>query len=378
MEEKQKLGFFSKNKIKRKSLYRYILLAFIIILIILFLFSSLYFRYARYYLIEILNQHGVDLSPIDKSRVVDGVIGAVLETITFAAIIGLVLVIVVFKHVIGPIRKMSDATKKVAKGDFNVQIENKKIRKDEIGTLTENFNMMVRELESNEYLSKEFMSNVSHEFKTPIASIQGFANLLKDKDISEKDKEEYIDIIIEESGRLANLSNNIQQLSKLENKKGLIQKQKVAIDEQIRKCIIILNNKLEEKNIEIGMDEDKDVFLNVNEDMMHQVWINLINNAIKYTDDNGRIDIIIDEFKDRVVVEVKDTGRGIKEENVDKIFEKFYQEDSSHNSEGNGLGLAIVKKIVELHKGTIEVKSKIGEGSSFIVTIPKDEDKLEN
>lgn len=378
MEEKQKLGFFSKNKIKRKSLYRYILLAFIIILIIMFLFSSLYFRYARYYLIEILNQHGVDLSPIDKSRVVDGVIGAVLETITFAAIIGLVLVIVVFKHVIGPIRKMSDATKKVAKGDFNVQIENKKIRKDEIGILTENFNMMVRELESNEYLSKEFMSNVSHEFKTPIASIQGFANLLKDKDVSEKDKEEYIDIIIEESGRLANLSNNIQQLSKLENKKGLIQKQKVAIDEQIRKCIIILNNKLEEKNIEIGMDEDKDVFLNVNEDMMHQVWINLINNAIKYTDDNGRIDIIIDEFKDRVVVEVKDTGRGIKEENVDKIFEKFYQEDSSHNSEGNGLGLAIVKKIVELHKGTIEVKSKIGEGSSFIVTIPKDEDKLEN
>lgn len=378
MEEKQKLGFFSKNKIKRKSLYRYILLAFIIILIIMFLFSSLYFRYARYYLIEILNQHGVDLSPIDKSRVVDGVIGAVLETITFAAIIGLVLVIVVFKHVIGPIRKMSDATKKVAKGDFNVQIENKKIRKDEIGTLTENFNMMVRELESNEYLSKEFMNNVSHEFKTPIASIQGFANLLKDKDVSEKDKEEYIDIIIEESGRLANLSNNIQQLSKLENKKGLIQKQKVAIDEQIRKCIIILNNKLEEKNIEIGMDEDKDVFLNVNEDMMHQVWINLINNAIKYTDDNGRIDIIIDEFKDRVVVEVKDTGRGIKEENVDKIFEKFYQEDSSHNSEGNGLGLAIVKKIVELHKGTIEVKSKIGEGSSFIVTIPKDEYKLEN
>lgn len=378
MEEKQKLGFFSKNKIKRKSLYRYILLSFIIILIIMFLFSSLYFRYARYYLIDILNQHGVDLSPIDKSRVVDGVIGAVLETITFAAIIGLVLVIVVFKHVIGPIRKMSDATKKVAKGDFNVQIENKKIRKDEIGTLTENFNMMVRELESNEYLSKEFMNNVSHEFKTPIASIQGFANLLKDKDVSEKDKEEYIDIIIEESGRLANLSNNIQQLSKLENKKGLIQKQKVAIDEQIRKCIIILNNKLEEKNIEIGMDEDKDVFLNVNEDMMHQVWINLINNAIKYTDDNGRIDIIIDEFKDRVVVEVKDTGRGIKEENVDKIFEKFYQEDSSHNSEGNGLGLAIVKKIVELHKGTIEVKSKIGEGSSFIVTIPKDEYKLEN
>lgn len=372
MEDKEKIGFFSKNKIKRKSLYRYILFAFIIILLVMFLLSSLYFRYARYYLIAMLHQQGIDLSQIDKSRVVDGVIGAVFETITFAAIIGLVLVIVVFKHVIGPIRKMSDATKKVAKGDFKVQIENKKSRKDEIGILTENFNMMVRELESNEYLSKEFMSNVSHEFKTPIASIQGFAHLLKEGNVSDKEKEEYIDIIIEESERLANLSNNIQHLSKLENKKGLIKKEKVAIDEQIRKCIVILNNKLEEKNIEIGMDEDKDVFLNVNEDMMHQVWINLINNAIKYTDNNGRIDIIIDEYKDKVTVEVKDTGRGIKQENIDKIFEKFYQEDSSHNSEGNGLGLAIVKKIVELHKGSIEVKSKEGEGSSFIVTIPKE------
>ena len=372
MEDKEKIGFFSKNKIKRKSLYRYILFAFIIILLVMFLLSSLYFRYARYYLIEMFHQQGIDLSQIDKSRVVDGVIGAVFETITFAAIIGLVLVIVVFKHVIGPIRKMSDATKKVAKGDFKVQIENKKSRKDEIGILTENFNMMVRELESNEYLSKEFMSNVSHEFKTPIASIQGFAHLLKEGNISDKEKEEYIDIIIEESERLANLSNNIQHLSKLENKKGLIKKEKVAIDEQIRKCIVILNNKLEEKNIEIGMDEDKDVFLNVNEDMMHQVWINLINNAIKYTDNNGRIDIIIDEYKDKVIVEVKDTGRGIKQENIEKIFEKFYQEDSSHNSEGNGLGLAIVKKIVELHKGSIEVKSKEGEGSSFIVTIPKE------
>ena len=267
---------------------------------------------------------------------------------------------------------MTIATKKVAKGDFSVQIDNgRKYRKDEIGLLTDNFNMMVRELESNEYLSKEFMSNVSHEFKTPIASIQGFAKLLKDDKLSEEEKQEYIDIIIEESERLANLSSNIQHLSKLENKKELIKKEKVAIDEQIRKCIVILNNKLEEKNIEIGMDEDKDVFVNVNEDMLQQVWINLINNAIKYTQNGGRIDIIIDEFKDKVIVEVKDNGIGIKEENLEKIFDKFYQEDASHNSEGNGLGLAIVSKIIELHKGSIEVKSKVGEGTSFIVTLPK-------
>ena len=365
-------SFIIEDKEKRKSLYRFLILAFIIILCITFLVTSLYFRYARYYLIELLHVQGIEFSELDKDRVVDGVIGAVFETVTLSAIIGLVLVIVVFKHIVGPIRKMTLATKKVAKGDFTVQIDNgRKHRRDEIGLLTDNFNMMVRELESNEYLSKEFMSNVSHEFKTPIASIQGFAKLLKDDKISEEDKKEYIDIIIEESERLANLSSNIQHLSKLENKKELIKKEKVAIDEQIRKCIVILNNKLEEKNIEIGMDEDKDVFVNVNEDMLQQVWINLINNAIKYTQNGGRIDVIIDEFKDKVVIEVKDNGIGIKEENLEKIFDKFYQEDASHNSEGNGLGLAIVSKIIELHKGSIEVKSKIGEGTSFIVTIPK-------
>lgn len=365
-------NFIIEDKEKRKSLYRFLIIAFLIILLITILVTSLYFRYARYYLIELLHVQGIEFSEIDKDRVVDGVIGAVIETVTLSAIIGLVLVIVVFKHIVGPIRKMTIATKKVAKGDFSVQIDNgRKYRKDEIGLLTDNFNMMVRELESNEYLSKEFMSNVSHEFKTPIASIQGFAKLLKDDKISEEDKKEYIDIIIEESERLANLSSNIQHLSKLENKKELIKKEKVAIDEQIRKCIVILNNKLEEKNIEIGMDEDKDVFVDINEDMFQQVWINLINNAIKYTQNGGRIDIIIDEFKDKVIVEVKDNGIGIKEENLEKIFDKFYQEDASHNSEGNGLGLAIVSKIIELHKGSIEVKSKVGEGTSFIVTLSK-------
>lgn len=365
-------SFIIEDKEKRKSLYRFLILAFIIILCITILVTSLYFRYARYYLIELLHVQGIEFSELDKDRVVDGVIGAVFETVTLSAIIGLVLVIVVFKHIVGPIRKMTLATKKVAKGDFTVQIDNgRKHRRDEIGLLTDNFNMMVRELESNEYLSKEFMSNVSHEFKTPIASIQGFAKLLKDDKLSEEEKQEYIDIIIEESERLANLSSNIQHLSKLENKKELIKKEKVAIDEQIRKCIVILNNKLEEKNIEIGMDEDKDVFVDVNEDMFQQVWINLINNAIKYTQNGGRIDIIIDEFKDKVIVEVKDNGIGIKEENLEKIFDKFYQEDASHNSEGNGLGLAIVSKIIELHKGSIEVKSKVGEGTSFIVTLPK-------
>ena len=148
---KEKKEELSKENIKRKSLYRYILLAFVITMLVMFLITSLYFRYARYYLIELFSQQGIDFSQIDKERVVDGVIGAVFETLILSAIIGFILVAVVFKHVIGPIRKMSEATKKVAKGDFKTQIETKKNRNDEIGILTDNFHMMVRELESNEY-----------------------------------------------------------------------------------------------------------------------------------------------------------------------------------------------------------------------------------
>lgn len=361
----------NSKKPKVKSLYKYMIFALIIVLIIMFLLTSLYFRYARYYLFEMLHVQGIDFSSIDTQRVVGGVIGAVFETVILAAILGVVMILIVFKHIVAPVRKMTEATKKVAKGDFKVQLENEN-RKDEFGVLTKNFNKMVRELESNEYLSKEFMSNVSHEFKTPIASIQGFAKLLKDKSITNKEKAEYIDIIIEESERLANLSTSIQNLTKIENKKEIFKKEKVAVDEQIRRCVVLLNSKLEEKNIEIGMDEDRDVFVNASEDMLHQVWMNLINNAIKYTEKDGRIDLIIDEYETEVRVEVKDNGIGIKEENLSKIFDKFYQEDESHYSEGSGLGLAIVKKIVELHKGKIEVKSKIGEGTSFIVVIPKD------
>lgn len=353
---------------KNKSLYRYIIFAFIMILIFMFLITSIYFRYARIFLLELIENKMIISNINLETNMLERLISGVLETIIIAAIIGVLLVIVVARHIIKPIKKINKATEKVAKGDFSVNLETN--RKDEIGELTTNFNKMVKELNNIEYLSKEFMSNVSHEFKTPIASIQGFAKLLKDEKTTEEEKKEYIDIIIEESERLTNLANNIQSLSKIENKEILSTNEEIVLDEQIRKCIVILNQKLEEKNIDISM-EGENITLFGNEDLLQQVWINLINNAIKYTNENGKIEICIKENKNYIEVQVKDNGIGIEKEKQERIFEKFYQVDSSHGAEGNGLGLAIVKKIIDLHEGEIELKSDYGKGSIFIVKLPK-------
>ena len=353
----------------RKSLYVHIILSFGIILLFLFLVANMYFGHIREYIITTLaNQNVIGTDIQSRREKIGKAYSGLNETLAISVIFGLVIILVVVEYIIKPIRQITNATKQVAKGDFNVKLELK--RNDEIGELAENFNKMVKELNNNEYLSKEFISNVSHEFKTPIASIQGFAKLLKDDKTTEEEKTEYLDIIIEETDRLANLSNNIQKLSRLENKDIVKLEDKIILDEQIRKCILMFNQKLDEKNINITMDE-KNLKVISNEELLQQVWINLINNAIKYTPENGQIEVKLEEEEKYVIVEIKDSGIGIDEKKQKRIFEKFYQVDSSHATEGNGLGLAIVKKIVELHGGTISVESKVGEGSSFKVKLSK-------
>lgn len=336
----------------------------------MFLITSIYFRYARNYVSTLIEKQNVVVTSDseDNQKIIDELLSGVIETLAISSIIGILLVIIVARHIINPIKKITNATKRVATGDFTVNLET--TRKDEIGELTQNFNKMVKELNSIDYLSKEFISNVSHEFKTPIASIQGFVKLLADESTTEEEKKEYISIIIEETERLANLSSNIQCLSKLENKGVLPTEQEFFVDEQIRKCIVILSQKLENKNIDISMD-DKNIKILGNEDLLQQVWINLINNAMKYTNENGKIEITLDETKENVIVKIKDNGIGIEKEKQDRIFEKFYQVDVSHASEGNGLGLAIVKKIIDLHNGKISLKSELGIGSTFKIELPK-------
>ncbi len=288
-------------------------------------------------------------------------------TLLLCVLIGAFLMVFSAKRAIKPIVKLTDATKEVAKGNFDIVVENKS--KDEIGQLTNNFNIMIQELKNIEYLRKDFISNVSHEFKTPIASVQGFAKLLKNEDISKADRQEYADIIIEESDRLSKLSSNILKLSKLENQQTLNNKTVFSLDEQIRRTILLLQNEWSEKNLHLDIDLKKTSFTG-DDELLQQVWINLISNAIKFSIINGTIAIILHQEGNKIIMQISDNGIGMDDFTQKRIFEKFYQGDKSHSGEGNGLGLALVKRILDLCNGEIFVQSQVNKGTTFIVELP--------
>ncbi|MCR1955647.1 HAMP domain-containing histidine kinase [Clostridioides mangenotii] len=289
---------------------------------------------------------------------------AILISILIATIIsGLIS-----ERVLRPVRDLSKATKEVAKGDFSVRVV---VPKDyEFGFLTENFNKMVKELNSIETLRNDFVSNVSHEIKTPLASIQGFAKLLQDDNFSVDERKEFTDIIINESIRLSKLTSNILKLSKLENQEINTQKVKFSLDEQIRCAILIMEQEWNQKNLSLDIELDE-VNIVENEDLLQQVWINLIGNAIKFTEDGGRISVKLKDLNERVVVEISDSGIGMNEETIRHMFDKFYQGDRSRLSEGNGLGLSLVRRIIDLCGGKIYIKSELGIGTLFIVELKK-------
>ena len=259
-------------------------------------------------------------------------------------------------------------TGEVSKGNFKIQLP---IPNDfELGSLTAKFNVMVRELNSIETLRNDFISNVSHEIKTPIATIQGFSNLLKDDTLSKEEKDEYLDIIISETSRISNLTSNILKLTKLETQGIITDKTSFYLDEQLRHSVLILQRDLAQKNLDIDIDLDE-VQIYSNEELLQQVWINLLSNAIKFTNDGGKNFYTTYGYRRYRYCKITDNGIGMKAESLNHIFDKFYQEDKSHSSNGNGLGLPLVKRIVDLCDGTIRVKSLLGEGSSFTVELPK-------
>ena len=278
------------------------------------------------------------------------------------------------KKFLMPIRNLNYATGEVSKGNFKIQLP---IPNDfEMGSLTAKFNSMVKELNSIETLRNDFINNVSHEIKTPIATIQGFSNLLKDDTLSKEDRDEYLDIIISETSRITNLTSNILKLTKLETQGIMTDKTSFSLDEQLRHSILLLQRDLSEKNLDIDIDLDR-VQIYSNEELLQQVWLNLLSNAIKFTNENGKISIQLMDTEDTATVKITDNGIGMKAESLNHIFDKFYQEDRSHSSNGNGLGLPLVKRIVDLCGGTIRVKSLLGEGSSFTVELPKNNIKIE-
>ena len=347
----------SNRKKSTKSLYVHLTVSFIIILIIMIFLTTIYFLYFH-------RENGETIRNLMNQFDIKLIQNRVGSATIYGTIVGVALVLVVASHIIKPIRKISEATKKVAAGDFKVKVDIK--RRDEIGNLAENFNTMVKELNSIEYLRKDFISNVSHELKTPIASIQGFAKLLTDDNITKEEKQEYVDIILEETSRLSNLSSNIMKLSKFENQEIVSNKETYRLDEQIRKAIIMLEENITEKNINITLNSEE-IYVTEDKDLIMEIWINLLDNAVKYTNENGIIDVSISDEDGFVKVQIKDNGIGIAKEKQERIFEKFYQAEKSHSYEGSGLGLSIVKKIIDLVGGKITFKSEEGKGTTFYV-----------
>lgn len=299
------------------------------------------------------------------------IIGEIWARVVYIAIgsflLGTILIFVTGKRIIKPIKQLSAATKKVAKGDFDIDLKTK--RKDEIGELVNNFNKMTADLKKQEYLQKEFINNVSHEFKTPLSSIQGVTQLLESDDLSEEEKKEYLEIIKEETTRLSNLSTNILRLSKIENQDAQQNKVTYNLTEQIRKSILLLEPSWSKKNIEFDI-ELEDININAEKELLQQVWINLLNNAIKFSNENGKIKVTSSVSNDEAIIEIHDNGIGIEKEKIERIFDRFYQADNSHSKEGNGLGLTIVKRIISLCNGEIDVESKYEEGTKFIIKLP--------
>lgn len=299
--------------------------------------------------------------------IVDGSRLERLPLFLFAVIsifVGTILSIIFSKLPLAPIRKIMAATDQIAEGDYTVRLHLR--GPEEFRTLSDKFNHMAEEIGSVEMLRSDFVNTFSHEFKTPIVSIRGFAKALKWDDLSAKERDEYLDIIIGESERLADLSTNVLYLSKIEQQTILTDRRRFNLSEQIRLVIVLLDKKLSEKQLEISFD-CREFFLIGNEEMLQQVWINLLDNAIKFSPTHGMIEIRIKKIDDQISITISNQGEEIPPAATVRIFEKFYQGDSSHTIKGNGLGLAIARRIVDLHGGRIQLKQSGPEKIIFEV-----------
>jgi signal transduction histidine kinase len=273
------------------------------------------------------------------------------------------------KWVLLPLGEMISATERISRGDFKVHIQETFDEESDFGILQRSFNRMARELDGIELFRKDFINNFSHEFKTPIVSIQGFAHQLKAGALTPEEEQEYIRIIAEESDRLAKMSTNILLLSKLENQAIVTDKTEFRLDEQLRTCLVLLEKQWGAKDLELDLELEA-VHYRFNEDILSQLWLNLFGNAIKFTPAGGTVSCSLRTEGDTVTVVISDTGIGMDEETCRHIFDKFYQGDPSHTGDGNGIGLNIVSRILYLCRGSITVKSEVGKGSTFTVRLP--------
>ena len=344
-----------KDSFKRTSLvWLYFALVAVLVLVIVTLIMSagMFFLFRRG---DIPPGQPGGLFPIDFVVILGAVLGTAVATL-------------VIKQIFKPIERLSEGLRRVSAGDFSVRLKEKSM----FGAIREmygDFNAMAQELAGVETLRSDFVSNVSHEFKTPLAAIEGYAALLQNKNISSDKAREYLEKIITNAHKLSVLTSNILNLSKLENQKNLPCQKSFDLAEQIRKTILMLENEWAEKNISFDLDLP-DVPYCGDAGILFHVWYNLIGNAIKFSEQNSTVRIALRTVLNKITVSIEDHGCGIDEKTLPHIFEKFYQGDTSHSTEGNGLGLALVKRIVTLCRGEILVKSVPGAGTTFTVILP--------
>ena len=291
-----------------------------------------------------------------------------LELVIVSVVVGGVMTAIISRAFFNPVKNLRLAMDKVANGDFTIQLDTDKSTSNEIKELYAGFNLMTSELRATEILQTDFISNVSHEFKTPINAIEGYSTLLQGCENLDADQQEYVEKILFNTGRLSSLVSNILLLSKIENQSIQAKRELYSLDEQIRETIVALETAWAPKNIELDVELDS-VKYNGNEIMMRHVWSNIINNAIKFTPENSTVSIRLQKEKDKCIFSVADQGEGLSDEAQKHLFDKFYQADTSHKSEGNGLGLALVKQILDIDGGDITAENINGGGCRFTVTL---------
>ena len=271
-----------------------------------------------------------------------------------------------------PVSKILDATEKIATGDFStrIDIEHSHDKYTEFDSISENINILAAELGKSEVLKNDFISNVSHEMKTPLAVIGNYANALADPDLDAATREKYAATLSTASYRLSGLVTDILRLNKLQNQEIKPEISRFNLSETLAESILAYESKIEEKGISLECDMD-DVFVNSSASLLEIVFSNLISNAVKFTEAGGSISVELKEENDYAIISVSDTGCGMSRDVGIRIFDKFYQGDTSHSGEGNGLGLALVKKVIDIIGGEISVTSEVGKGSTFTVTIKK-------
>ncbi len=288
---------------------------------------------------------------------------------------GSIVFLVIADIIVKPLTRLTNAIKELSNGNYNVRVDN--VGQDEISKLNQGFNQMARQLAKQDETRQKFISDISHEFQTPLTSIQGFTNILKEEDLPKEQRVKYANIILYNSKRLSSLAKNMLQLTLLDREEIELELTNYSLVEQMNRVISTQENQAMEKNIEIVFEmPKKEIFIEGDEQRLEQVWTNIISNAIKYTNEGGLITITMKKNSKDIEISIEDTGIGMSKEVVSHIFERFYREDKARNVEGNGLGLAIVKSIVDLHHGKIDILSQVDVGTNFIVRLPIEKQKL--